>query len=101
MFPQFNITDSAGLGPGRASYRASVEQNDALQAHFTWIRGHHNVRAGFDYTFFILNSTRPNYPAGSYNFTRTFTRGRIPSLSAKRRAADSRLFYSGRLPAAR
>ena len=81
LFPRFNISDVASLGPDRASYFTDAEHAEEAQTHFTWIRGDHTFKSGFDFTFMAFNVTRPERPAGSYDFGRTFTQGPDPLTS--------------------
>lgn len=82
LFPRFNITDAASLGPDRASFFNDAEQAEELQGHGTWLRGAHAIKAGFDYTFQTFNIFRPERPSGSYDFNRTFTQGPNPIASS-------------------
>jgi hypothetical protein len=78
LFPRIDVTDVASLGPDRASYFSDVENAEELQAHMTWLRGVHSLKTGFDFTFMTFNVFRPERPAGSYSFGRTFTQGPDP-----------------------
>jgi len=78
MFPRFEPSDVAALGPDRISYRRLAQGNAGPQGHITWIRNAHTLKFGGEYNFMINNTTRPNYPAGRYIFSRTFTQGPDP-----------------------
>ncbi|MBI4472580.1 MAG: TonB-dependent receptor, partial [Acidobacteria bacterium] len=78
LFPRIDVSDVASLGPDRASFFRDVENAEEFQAHFTWIRGAHSLKSGFDLTFMAFNVFRPERPAGSYAFGRTFTQGPDP-----------------------
>jgi outer membrane receptor protein involved in Fe transport len=78
MFPRFEPGDVAALGPDRLSYRRLAQGNAGPQGHITWIRGVHALKFGGEYNLMINNTTRPNYAAGRYIFSRAFTQGPDP-----------------------
>jgi Carboxypeptidase regulatory-like domain/TonB dependent receptor len=78
LFPRFNISDVASLGPDRASYFTDAENAGELQSHFTWLRGAHSVKSGFDFTFMAFNVFRSERPSGVYDFGRAYTHGPDP-----------------------
>jgi hypothetical protein len=81
VFPTIDITDLTGLGPQRASLNTDAENTPEAQAHFTYIRGSHSVKTGFDYLVAIFNTLRPDYPSGDYAFTRAYTQGPNPAVA--------------------
>jgi hypothetical protein len=81
-FPEFDITDLTSLGPQRASNYTDAENTPEAQAHFTWIKGSHTVKGGFDFLFLAFNIFRPDYPAGDFAFTRAYTQGGDPSVAS-------------------
>ena len=48
IFPRFNITDFTSIGPDRASHNVDAETTPEFQAHFTWLKGSHAVKTGYD-----------------------------------------------------
>jgi hypothetical protein len=80
-FPRFNITDFTALGPDRASHNVTAETTPEYQAHLTWIKGAHAVKAGYDALFCYFNTFRPDYPAGLFGFGRAFTQGPNPAVA--------------------
>lgn len=82
IFPRFGIGDVAALGADRASFFTDAEGNYEGQAHITWLRGGHSIKAGYDYMFQYFNIFRPERPSGLYDFARTFTQGPNPTTSA-------------------
>lgn len=82
LFPRFDITDAASLGPDRASFFNDAEQNEEAQGHVTWLHGAHSIKAGGDFTFQTFNIFRPERPAGFYQFDRSFTQGPNPVSSS-------------------
>jgi Carboxypeptidase regulatory-like domain len=81
LFPRFNIDDVARLGPDRAFYYNDAENSGEAQGHFTWLRGAHSVKSGFDLMFNAFNIFRPDRPSGFYDFGRAFTQGPNPILA--------------------
>ena len=82
IFPRFAPADIAPLGADRASYFTDAEGNYEGQAHLTWLRGNHSIKAGYDYMFQYFNIFRPERPSGVYDFGRTFTQGPNPATSS-------------------
>lgn len=81
MFPRFNVTDIAALGPDRASYFTDAEDNREAQAHLTWLAGGHSLKFGSTFTFQTFNIFRPERPSGVYEFSRNFTQGPNPAAA--------------------
>jgi len=81
IFPRFAPADVAPLGADRASNFTDAEGNYEGQAHVTWLRGSHSIKAGYDYMFQYFNIFRPERPSGVYDFARTFTQGPNPTAS--------------------
>ena len=82
IFPRFAPADIAPLGADRASYFVDAEGNYEGQAHFTFLRGNHSFKAGYDYMFQYFNVFRPERPSGNYDFGRAFTQGPNPTASS-------------------
>ncbi len=79
IFPRINITDFTALGPDRASHDVDAENTPELQAHFTWLKGSHAIKAGYDMLFCQFNTFRPDYPSGTFSFGRAYTQGPNPA----------------------
>jgi outer membrane receptor protein involved in Fe transport len=82
IFPRIGPADVAALGADRASFYVDAEGNYEGQAHMTWLRGGHSMKFGYDYMFQYFNIFRPERPSGQYDFSRTFTQGPNPTMSA-------------------
>ena len=82
IFPEIDITDFTGLGPQRASHDIDAENTPEVQAHFTWLKGAHALKTGFDLLFCQFNTFRPDYPSGDFGFTRAFTQGPDPATAS-------------------
>jgi len=80
-FPRFNITDFTAIGPDRASHNVDAETTPELQAHFTWLKGAHAVKTGYDLLLCAFNTFRPDYPAGLFGFGRAYTQGPDPGTA--------------------
>jgi len=81
LFPRFNITDFTALGPDRASHNVDAETTPEVQAHFTWLKGSHSIKTGYDMLFCYFNTFRPDYPSGTFSFGRAFTQGPDPAAA--------------------
>ncbi len=82
LFPRFNITDFTSIGPDRASHNVDAETTPEFQAHFTWIKGSHAVKTGFDMLLCAFNTFRPDYPSGLFAFSRAYTQGPDPGSAS-------------------
>jgi Carboxypeptidase regulatory-like domain/TonB dependent receptor len=82
LFPRFNITDFTAVGPDRASHDVDAENTPELQAHFTWLKGAHAIKTGYDMLFCQFNTFRPDYPSGTFSFSRNYTQGPDPATAA-------------------
>ncbi len=81
-FPQFSITDQTGLGIQNSSIDSDTEGSDQGQAHLTWVKSSHTVKAGFEYRFVIFNEYRPLNGAGYFTFSRNYTQGPNPASAS-------------------
>ena len=81
-FPLVEVTDFTALGPARASHYTDAENTPEAQAHVTWLKGSHTVKAGMDYLFLAFNIFRPDYPSGDFQFSRSYTQGPDPSVAS-------------------
>jgi hypothetical protein len=81
-FPLMEVTDFTALGPARASHYTDAENTPEAQAHVTWLKGSHSVRAGIDYLFLAFDIFRPDYPSGDFQFSRGYTQGPDPSVAS-------------------
>jgi hypothetical protein len=82
LFPRFNITDFSPIGPDRASHNVDAETTPEFQAHFTWLKGAHAVKTGYDMLICSFNTFRPDYPSGLFGFGRAYTQGPDPGTAA-------------------
>jgi hypothetical protein len=82
MFPRIEVSDVTSLGPDRASYFTDSEYPIEGQAHLTWVRSAHSLKAGFVRTFHAFNVTRAERPSGYYSFGRAFTQGPNPASAS-------------------
>ena len=82
IFPRFNITDFTAIGPDRASHNIDAETTPQFQAHLTWMKGAHAIKAGYDLLICAFNTFRPDHPAGNFSFSRAFTQGPDPGTAS-------------------
>jgi hypothetical protein len=82
IFPRITVSDFTAIGPDRASHDVDAESTPEIQTHFTWLKGAHAVKTGYDMLFGQFNTFRPDYPSGTFDFSRTYTQGPDPSLAS-------------------
>lgn len=82
LFPYVTLSDFTSLGPQRASHDVDGENTPEAQAHLTWLRGAHAVKTGFDLLLCYFNTFRPDYPSGTFGFSRTYTQGPDPAAAS-------------------
>ena len=82
IFPLVQVSGLTALGPQRASHDVDAENTPEVQAHFTWLKGAHSVKLGYDMLFGQFNIFRPDYPSGFFNFGTAYTQGPNPSTSS-------------------
>jgi hypothetical protein len=82
IFPRFNITDFTSIGPDRASHNVDAETTPEYQVHFTWIKGAHAIKSGYDLLICYFNTFRPDYPSGLFGFSRAYTQGPDPATAS-------------------
>jgi hypothetical protein len=82
IFPRFNITDFSSIGPDRASHNIDAESTPQFQAHFTWLKGSHALKTGYDLLIGAFNTFRPDYPSGLFGFGRAYTQGPDPGTAS-------------------
>lgn len=82
IFPLISITGMTGLGPQRASHDIDGENTPEAQAHFTWLKGAHSIKVGYDMLFCQFNTFRPDYPSGNFSFSTAYTQGPNPSTAS-------------------
>jgi hypothetical protein len=82
IFPYFTITDFTAIGPQRASWDIDSENTPEAQAHFTWLKGAHSIKTGLDVLWCQFNTFRPDYPSGTFSFSRAYTQGPNPSTAS-------------------
>jgi hypothetical protein len=76
------IPDLTAIGPQRASHDVDAENTPEVQAHFTWLKGAHAIKTGYDMLFCQFNTFRPDYPSGTFNFGRAYTQGPDPATAS-------------------
>jgi hypothetical protein len=59
-----------------------AENTPEVQAHFTWLKGSHAIKTGYDMLFCQFNTFRPDYPSGTFSFGRAYTQGADPSVAS-------------------
>ncbi len=82
IFPLFGIGDFTAVGPARASHDVDAETTPQFQAHLTWMKGAHAIKAGYDLLICAFNTFRPDYPSGTFSFGRGFTQGPDPGTAS-------------------
>jgi hypothetical protein len=82
IFPRINITDFTSIGPDRASHDVDAENTPEVQAHFTWLKSSHAIKTGVDILFCQFNTFRPDYPSGTFGFSRNYTQGPDPAAAS-------------------
>ena len=58
-----------------------AENTPEVQAHFTWLKGSHAIKTGYDLLFCQFNTFRPDYPSGLFTFGRAYTQGPDPATA--------------------
>src|SRR5262249_31685543 len=58
------------------------ENTPEAQAHFTWLKGSHSIKFGYDMLFCQFNTFRPDYPSGNFSFSAAYTQGPNPSTAS-------------------
>jgi hypothetical protein len=82
IFPLMSIGDLTAIGPQRASHDVDAENTPEVQAHFTWLKGAHAIKTGYDMLFCQFNTFRPDYPSGNFSFGRAYTQGPNPATAS-------------------
>ncbi len=82
IFPRINVTDFTAIGPDRASHDVDAESTPEVQAHFTWLKKAHAIKTGYDMLFCQFNTFRPDYPSGTFSFSRNYTQGPDPATAS-------------------
>ncbi|MFN7930994.1 MAG: carboxypeptidase regulatory-like domain-containing protein [Blastocatellia bacterium] len=88
-FPILSFADAGGQGAGRASEITGGQiggsgnnqprDTQTVAEALTWLRGGHNVKFGGEYRLIRFFAFQFNNPAGTYTFSRTQTRGPVPT----------------------
>lgn len=81
IFPYFTIADLTAVGPQRASHDVDAESTPELQTHFTWLKNSHAIKTGYDMLFCQFNTFRPDYPSGTFDYSRAYTQGPDPATA--------------------
>ncbi|HEY3122124.1 MAG TPA: TonB-dependent receptor, partial [Vicinamibacteria bacterium] len=73
VFPLFNVTGLTSIGTGRSSPSSSLATSYQIVDNFTWIRGRHFLKAGFDVRRSTYQPYSPTNASGEFSFTATQT----------------------------
>ena len=71
-FTNVQIGGNVGLGDGSGSLE-KINNNWEVDQAFTWVKGSHELKFGFDWMSRRFAFFSPSYPNGSYNFTGAYT----------------------------
>jgi hypothetical protein len=82
IFPYITLADLTAIGPQRASHDVDAENTPEVQTHVTWLKGSHAIKTGFDILFCQFNTFRPDYPSGTFDFSRAYTQGPDPATAS-------------------
>jgi hypothetical protein len=82
IFPYITPADLTAIGPQRASHDVDAENTPEVQTHFTYLKGAHAIKTGYDMLFCQFNTFRPDYPSGTFNFGRAYTQGPDPATAS-------------------
>ena len=82
LFPYITVTGMTAIGPQRASHDIDGENTPEAQAHLTWLKGNHAIKAGFDFLLAQFNTFRPDYPSGTFDFNTAYTQGPDPAVAS-------------------
>jgi hypothetical protein len=77
-FGQLSVTGLFSLGPSRFGPQYSDQDLYQFSDDFSRVMGRHTLRAGADYRFYLLATSRPQSPYGFYQFN-----GLVDFLQAK------------------
>jgi hypothetical protein len=90
-FPILNFTDAGAQGQGRASEITGGQiggsgnnqprDTQTVADAVTWLKGSHNLKIGAEYRLIRFFAFQFNNPAGTYNFSRTQTRGPVATVA--------------------
>ncbi len=71
-FTNVQIAANVGLGDGSGSLE-KINNNWEFDQAFTWVKGSHELKFGFDWMSRRFAFFSPGYPNGSYNFNGSYT----------------------------
>ncbi|MGH9674879.1 MAG: hypothetical protein ACRD44_17030, partial [Bryobacteraceae bacterium] len=74
LFPQISITSVRSLGHGSGNVTFEPTTVTSLAPNLVLIRGKHTIKGGLDFRLTRYTQLRPGSAAGTYDFTRNFTR---------------------------
>ena len=99
-FPTIGIENDLGLfrlGPNENSPNGQVQGELQAADHFTWTRGRHTLRAGYDFRDVILTSSFVSNPRGYYRYSNldTYLRDLSPNVSGTRFLGTTGALVSG------
>src|SRR5262249_23285086 len=73
FFPQVSIGGTSGVGAVGTIFNVVISRTYEYNAAFTYVRGTHTIKSGFDYRFFTLDWINPT--ALGINSSGTYTGG--------------------------
>jgi hypothetical protein len=82
LFPYFSPAGLTAIGPQRASWDIDSENTPVAQAHFTWLKGAHSIKTGYEMLWCQFNTFRPDYPSGEFTFSTAYTQGPDPASAS-------------------
>ncbi len=71
-FTNIQIAANVGLGDGSGTLE-KINNNWEVDQAFTWVKGSHELKFGFDWMSRRFAFFSPSYPNGSYNFNGSYT----------------------------
>jgi hypothetical protein len=71
-FTNITITGNVGLGDGSGSLE-KINNNWEVDQAFTWVKGNHELKFGFDWMSRRFAFSSPTYPNGTYSFNGAYT----------------------------
>ena len=71
-FTNITITGNVGLGDGSGSLE-KINNNWEVDQAFTWVKGNHELKFGFDWMSRRFAFFSPTYPNGTYSFNGAYT----------------------------
>src|SRR3984957_16735291 len=86
-FPSYSFSGYTGLGPGSLLFNETPIKEISNDIDFTYVRGRHTIRFGWQVEFSQHGAPDPSLPTGSFNFRPTETS--LPGLQGSGNALAS------------